>query len=177
MYRGIEEIIVTEINQLVSLHQDQLDLSGIDNKLIHAMPTDVRVVLNWNKNDTDMDLWVTDPNKETCYYSHKETLIGGRLSNDFTRGYGPEQFLLKKAVNGTYQVKVNYYGDQQFKFSGPTTVMAEIFTHYADGRQERKLITLQMEKGGRQEGVLVGEFEFGKESSKELPMAIGTIRK
>ncbi len=45
-----------------------------------------------------MDLWVTDPNKETCYYSHKETLIGGRISNDFTEGYGPEQFLLKKAI-------------------------------------------------------------------------------
>ncbi|WP_276485226.1 VIT domain-containing protein [Paraflavitalea pollutisoli] len=161
MYRGIEEIIVTEINQLVSLHP-QLDFSLIDAKLIHAMPTDIRVVLNWNKNDTDMDLWVTDPNKETCYYSHKQTLIGGRLSNDFTRGYGPEQFMLKKAINGKYQVKVNYYGDQQFKFSGPTTVMAEIFTYYADGKQERKLITLQMEKGGRQEGLLIGEFQFGQ---------------
>jgi hypothetical protein len=41
-------------------------------------------------------------------------------------------------------------------------VLAEIYTHYSDGRQERKLITLQMEKGGRQEGVLVGEFQFGK---------------
>jgi lipoprotein NlpI len=162
MYRGIEEIIVTEINQLISLHKEKLDLSNIDSKLVHAMPTDVRVVLNWNKNDTDMDLWVTDPNEETCYYSHKETLIGGRISTDFTRGYGPEQFLLKKAVNGKYQVKVNYYGDQQFKLSGPTTVMAEIFTHYADGRQERKLITLQMDKGGKQEGVLVGEFEFSQ---------------
>ncbi len=160
MYRGIEEIIVTEINQLITLHKKRLDISGIDSKLIHAMPTDVRVVLNWNKNDTDMDLWVTDPNQETCYYSHKETLIGGRISTDFTRGYGPEQFLLKKAVHGKYQVKVNYYGDQQFKLSGPTIVMAEIFTHYADGREERKLITLQMEKGGKQEGVLVGEFEF-----------------
>lgn len=160
MYHGIEEIIVTEINQLITLHKKRLDISGIDSKLIHAMPTDVRVVLNWNKNDTDMDLWVTDPNDETCYYSHKETLIGGRISNDFTRGYGPEQFLLKKAVNGKYQVKVNYYGDQQFKLSGPTTVMAEIFTHYADGRQERKLITLQMEKDGKQEGILVGEFQF-----------------
>lgn len=160
LYKGIEEIIVTEINQLVSLHKKQLDLSDIDNKLIYAMPTDVRVVLNWNKNDTDMDLWVTDPHGETCYYGHKETLTGGRLSTDFTRGYGPEQFLLKKAISGKYQVKVNYYGDQQFKFSGPTTVLAEIFTHYADGRQERKLITLQMAKGSKQEGVLVGEFEF-----------------
>jgi hypothetical protein len=172
MYEGIEEIIVTEINQLISLHKKKLDLSAIDPKLIHAMPTDIRVVLNWNKSDTDMDLWVTDPNKETCYYSHKETLIGGRISDDFTDGYGPEQFLLKKAIKGKYQVKVNYYGDQQIKLSGPTTVLAEIFTHYADGRQERKLITLQMEKKGEQEGILVGEFEFGKTAGKELPVAV-----
>jgi tetratricopeptide (TPR) repeat protein len=162
LYPGVEEIIVTEINQLIALHRDQLDISAIDAKLVHAMPVDVRVVLNWNKNNTDMDLWVTDPNSETCYYSHKQTLIGGRMSNDFTRGYGPEQFMLKKAVNGKYKVQINYYGDQQFKFSGPTTVLAEIYTHYSDGRQERKLITLQMEKGARQEGVLVGEFQFGK---------------
>ncbi|MDF2187495.1 VIT domain-containing protein [Paraflavitalea sp. CAU 1676] len=167
MYMGIEEIIVTEINQLISLHKSKLNLTRIDPKLIHNMPTDIRVVLNWNKNDTDMDLWVTDPNQETCYYSHKETLIGGRISKDFTRGYGPEQFLLKKAANGKYLVKVNYYGDQQFKFSGPTTVMAEIYTHYADGRQERKLITLQMEKGSRQEGILVGEFQFGSSGGKQ----------
>lgn len=173
MYNGIEEIIVTEINQLISLHKKKLNLSAIDPKLIHSMPTDIRVVLNWNKNDTDMDLWVTDPNKETCYYSHKETLIGGRISDDFTNGYGPEQFLLKKAIKGKYQVKVNYYGDQQFTLSGPTTVLAEIFTHYADGRQERKLITLQMEKGDEKEGVLVGEFEFGKGTGKDLPVARG----
>ncbi|AXY77517.1 DUF2135 domain-containing protein [Paraflavitalea soli] len=171
MYEGIEEIIVTEINQLISLHRKKLNLSGIDPKLIHAMPTDIRVVLNWNKSDTDMDLWVTDPNQETCYYSHKETLIGGRISDDFTDGYGPEQFLLKKAIKGKYQVKVNYYGDQQIKISGPTTVLAEIFTHYADGRQERKLITLQMEKSDEKGGILVGEFEFGKVSGKELPVA------
>jgi tetratricopeptide (TPR) repeat protein len=162
LYPGVEEIIVTEINQLIALHRDRLDISAIDAKLVHAMPVDVRVVLNWNKNNTDMDLWVTDPNSETCYYSHKQTLIGGRMSNDFTRGYGPEQFMLKKAINGKYKVQINYYGDQQFKFSGPTTVLAEIYTHYSDGRQERKLITLQMEKGARQEGVLVGEFQFGK---------------
>lgn len=162
LYPGVEEIIVTEMNQLIALHRNKLDISAIDPKLVHAMPVDVRVVLNWNKNNTDMDLWVTDPNSETCYYSHKQTLIGGRMSNDFTRGYGPEQFMLKKAIDGKYKVQINYYGDQQFKFSGPTTVLAEIYTHYSDGRQERKLITLQMEKGSKQEGLLVGEFQFGK---------------
>jgi tetratricopeptide (TPR) repeat protein len=160
LYPGFEEIIVTEMNQLIALRGNKLDLSEIDPKLIHAMPVDVRVVLNWNKNNTDIDLWVTDPNNEKCYYSHKNTAIGGRISNDFTRGYGPEQFMLKKAIRGNYKVQIHYYGDSQFTLSGPTTVMAEIYTHYANGTQHRKLISLQMEKNQQSSGILVGEFSF-----------------
>jgi Ca-activated chloride channel family protein len=160
MYPGFEEIMVTELNQLIALQGKKLNLNNIDAKIVHAMPVDVRVVLNWNKNNTDIDLWVTDPNKEKCYFSHKNTAIGGRISNDFTRGYGPEQFMLKKAVGGTYKVEIHYYGDQQFTLSGPTTVLAEIYTHYAGGRQERKLISLQMERNQQRSGILVGEFSF-----------------
>lgn len=162
LYNGFEEILVTEMNRVIALHKDELNLSGFDQKLIHAMPVDVRVVLSWNKNDTDIDLWVVDPNGEKCYYSNRNTLIGGRISNDFRRGYGPEQYMLKKAIPGKYQVIVNYFGEQQVKLSGPATVMAEIFTHYADGREERKIITLQMEKIDKNNGVMVGEFAFAK---------------
>lgn len=162
LYRGFEEILVTEMNRVIALHKDELNLLSFDQKLIHAMPVDVRVVLSWNKNDTDIDLWVVDPNGEKCYYSNKNTLIGGRISNDFTNGYGPEQYMLKKAIPGKYQVIVNYFGEQQVKLSGPATVMAEIFTHYADGREERKIITLQMEKIDKNNGVMVGEFAFAK---------------
>ena len=42
---------------------------------------------NWNKDNTDIDLWVTDPNGEKCMYNHKSTEIGGRLSDDFTGGF------------------------------------------------------------------------------------------
>jgi Vault protein inter-alpha-trypsin domain/CarboxypepD_reg-like domain/Uncharacterized protein conserved in bacteria (DUF2135) len=160
-YNGIEEVIVTEINQLLTLHADKLDISKIDRKLLHSMPVDIRVVLSWNMNDTDIDLWVTDPNAEKCYYSHKNTAIGGRISNDFTSGYGPEQFLLKKAVKGKYKIEVDFYGERQVKLAGPTTVMAEIYTHYANGRQERKIITVQLEKNEHQD-MLVGEFSFDK---------------
>ena len=70
--------------------------------------------------------------------------------------------MLKKAIPGKYQVMVNYFGEQQVKLSGPATVMAEIFTHYADGREERRIITLQMEKIDKNNGVMVGEFAFAK---------------
>lgn len=160
-YHGIEETIVTEINQLVTLHGNELDLKGIDKKLLHDMPVDTRVVLSWNMNDTDIDLWLTDPNGEKCYYSHKTTAIGGRISDDFTNGYGPEQFLLKKAIKGVYTIEANFYGERQLKLAGPTTVMAEIYTHYASGRQQRKIITIQLEKSGEQT-LMVGKFSFEK---------------
>jgi hypothetical protein len=159
LYPGIEEIIVTEINNLIALHGNQLNISKIDERLLKQMPVDVRVVLNWNMNDTDIDLWVIDPNGEKCFYSHKLTAIGGRISNDFTRGYGPEHFMLKKALKGKYKVLINYFGDRQQKIAGPTTVMAEIFTNYSRPVQQRKMITLQMQKKDNGE-VLVGEFNF-----------------
>ena len=159
LYRGIEDIIVTEINELIAKHGDKLDISMIPKELIYNIPVDVRVVINWNMNATDIDLWVFDPNDEKVYYGHKLSEIGGRISTDFTQGYGPEQFLLKKAMKGKYKVAINYFGDRQQKLAGPTTVMAEIFTNYGRPAQERQMITLQMKKGSSGE-VMVGEFEF-----------------
>lgn len=156
---GIEEIIIPEINNLVTKHGKQLNTKAIDKRLIQPLPVDVRVVLNWNKNDTDIDLWLTDPKGEKCYYSSPTTEIGGRISNDFTSGYGPEQFMLKKAIKGKYKIEVNYYGDSQFTISGSTTVTAEIYTRYATGKEQRKIIVLPLD-GKDNNGRLVGEFSF-----------------
>jgi len=156
---GIEEIIIAEINNLIVKYGTKLNTKAIDKRLIQALPVDVRVVLNWNKNDTDIDLWLTDPNGEKCYYSSPRTQIGGRLSNDFTSGYGPEQFMLKKAPKGKYKIEVDYYGDSQFTISGPTTVTAEIYTRYATGKQQRKIIVMPLE-GNSDRTRLIGEFSF-----------------
>lgn len=101
---GIEEILIMEINNILSQNKN-VDASKIDDRLKADLPVDIRVVINWNKDNTDIDLWVTDPKGEDCSYDHKSTKIGGRLSNDFTQGFGPEQFLLKKAVKGNIKLK------------------------------------------------------------------------
>ena len=157
--QGIEEIVISEINNLIAKHGNSLSTKGIDKRLIQPLPVDVRVVLNWNKNDTDIDLWLTDPTGEKGFYGNSRTKIGGRISNDFTSGYGPEQFMIKKAIKGKYKIEVNYYGDRQINISGPTTVTAEIYTRYATGKQQRKVIVLPM-AAGSSGGNLVGEFNF-----------------
>jgi len=156
---GIEEIVIAEINNLITRHGGRLNLKGIDKRLITPLPVDIRVVLNWNKNDTDIDLWLTDPSGEKGYYGNNRTKIGGRISDDFTEGYGPEQFMIRKAIKGRYKIEVNYYGDSQLTISGPTTVTAEIYTRYATGKQARKIIVLPLESKN-EGGNLVGEFNF-----------------
>lgn len=159
--RDITEIIVPEVNNLISLHRKELNLSKINKDIIVDIPVDIRVVMNWNKDMTDIDLWVTDPNGEKCFYGHRTTAIGGRMSEDVTQGFGPEQFMLKKAIKGKYKIETNFFGERQMSISGPTTISAEIYLMYSSGKQMKKMITFQNNKpnsGG--EGILVGEFEF-----------------
>lgn len=160
---GIEETVLMELNELISRHKNELNFSKINEKLIADLPVNVRVALNWNKDNTDIDLWVTDPNGEKCMYSHKSTEIGGRLSDDFTGGFGPEQFLLKKAIKGTYKIETNFFGENQVSVSGPTSLMAEIFINYASGKQERQIVVFNKSKKsntGNGDGVLIAEFKF-----------------
>ncbi|WP_326982284.1 VIT domain-containing protein [Chryseobacterium sp. MYb264] len=160
---GIEETLIMEINELIARHRNDLNLKKINPKIIADLPVNIRVVINWNKDNTDIDLWVTDPNDERCMYSHKATAIGGRLSNDFRGGFGPEQFLLKKAIKGKYKIETNFYNENQISIAGPTAIMAEIYINYATGKQERKVVVFQNKSEsdtGNRDGVLVGEFEF-----------------
>lgn len=156
---GIEEILVMEINNLIKLQKSAITKAAVEKKLVADLPVDIRVVLNWNSQNTDIDLWVTDPNGEKCFYSNPATAIGGRLSNDFTGGYGPEQFLLKKALKGKYKIEADFYNDSSLTLAGPAAVLAEIFTYYSSGRQERKLTTIYLDRD-KERNILVGEFAF-----------------
>jgi len=157
---GIEEVVVTEINRLVT--KNNLNKSKIYQSMLINIPVDIRVVINWNMNNTDIDLHVVDPTGVECHYGNKKTMIGGRLSPDITTGYGPEQFLLKKAIKGKYRVYVDYYGDSKVTDAGPATIMAEIYTQYAGRAEHRKVVCLQMSNAKQREDgtVLVAEFEF-----------------
>ena len=122
------------------------------------MPLDVRVVIDWNHNDTDIDLWVIDPNGEKAYYKHSKTKIGGRMSEDLTEGYGPESFILKNAVKGNYNVMVDYYADNVQKISGPTILKVTLFTDYAKSKEQKETIIIRLDK--EEDEIEVGNLKF-----------------
>lgn len=156
-FPGIEEIALAELNAIAAAHPGQVDTRRIDPRLSRNLPLDLRVVLSWDSDNSDMDLWVTDPNGEKCFYSHKLTYQGGRITNDFTGGYGPEEFSLRKAKPGKYKVEANFYGDRQQLVTGATTLSLWLSTGFGGQRQNDQRVTLRLKD--QKEVVLVGEFE------------------
>ncbi len=154
----IELIALHEMNAIIATCDEQLNLRVIDERLLVNLPVDIRVVLDWDADNTDMDLWIIDPKKEKCYYSHPKTCIGGYMSRDFTGGYGPEEFMLKNAMPGKYVIKVNYYGNRQQVLAGATTIQVLLTTGFGTENKKNKAITMRLKD--QKEIVDVGEFEF-----------------
>ncbi|SFN45001.1 VIT domain-containing protein [Dokdonella immobilis] len=152
-------IALTEMNALIATHPGAIDTSRFDKRLLRNLPVDLRVVLNWDADNSDMDLWVTDPNGERAYYGNRLTRQGGRMSADLTSGYGPEEFMLKAALPGRYKVEANYYGNRQQLISGTVTLRLALITAFGTPRAREQSTILRLED--RQETVLVGEFEVG----------------
>jgi len=156
-FDGIALIALDELTNLVAGSTPRLDTTGIDPRLLQAMPLDLRVVLSWDADNSDMDLWVTDPNGERAYYGNRLTYQGGQMSQDFTGGYGPEQFSLRNAKPGKYKVEANYFGSRQQLVTGATTLMLRLTTHWGTAKQKDQMVTMRLKD--RAETVLVGEFE------------------
>jgi hypothetical protein len=159
-FRDVNIIALGELNALLGTAKTSINTANMDPHFIRNLPVDVRVVLNWDTDNSDMDLHVIDPRGEECFYGHAKTELGGRISADVTGGYGPEEFLLKRAIPGTYKVRANYFGTRQQSVIGATTVSLELYLHYASGRVENKSVILRLTGSSRL--VDVGEFTFVK---------------
>ncbi|WP_165749283.1 VIT domain-containing protein [Cellulophaga sp. Z1A5H] len=160
-FNGIELITLHDINNIIFKHKEKLDVSFINPCFLKHMPVDVRIVIDWDANETDIDLWITDPNKEKCSYSNKNTRLGGRISYDVTQGYGPEEFRLKHAIDGAYGIDVNFYGTRKQTALGNVTVRALVYTNFGTKDEQKEVLTLQLEPA-KSGDFNIGTIEFKK---------------
>jgi hypothetical protein len=157
-FAGIHCIALNEINNIIASHPRNLKYDYIDKAFIRKMPVDIRIVLNWDTDDTDVDLWITEPDGEKCMYSYPLTANGGRISNDFTQGYGPEEYMIHVAQHGTYRIQAHYYGDHRPTVNGKATLSIQLFKQYGTSLQYKREITRRLNV--TDDVVDLGEFEF-----------------
>lgn len=158
-FGGIKIIIINELNNILSLHKN-VNKSKFDRRLINPLPVDLRIVINWSSDNTDIDLWVIDPYGEKTFYGSKISRIGGKISNDITQGYGPEEFMIRDAVAGVYMIQANYYGNTQQKKLIPVTIRAEVYSAYSQNNEIQKEIVLRLKDN--KAVIDIGEYKYGE---------------
>ena len=160
-FADIDLIALGELNAIVDQSRRDghpVDVAAIDKRLLKHLPLDVRVVLAWDADNTDVDLHVIDPNGEEVYYGHNLSYQGGTISRDATGGYGPEEFALRVAKPGTYRVEANFFGHRQQVLTTSTGLMMWLSSGWGTPTQHDRRATIRV-KSERGERVVVGEFE------------------
>jgi uncharacterized protein YfaP (DUF2135 family) len=77
-------------------------------------------------------------------YSYQRTSNGGRISNDFTGGYGPEEYLIRKAPKGTYLIQAHYYGNHRPTLSGKAILTVQLFQNYGTPYEFKREFTRRL---------------------------------
>ena len=156
-FGDVQLVTMNDINSLVARHKG-IKTNFMDKHLLKSEPVDIRVVLSWDTDNCDMDLWVTDPTDEKCFFDNKLTYLGGKISKDVTQGYGPEEFMIKKAPKGTYKIEVDYYGTRSQKQLMPVTLRITFYTHFGTDKEQKQETTVRLTN--KKEVIEVGSFEF-----------------
>jgi tetratricopeptide (TPR) repeat protein len=158
-FAEIEVMALVALNRIIPVARENgvVDIP-LDKRLIKKVDCDIRITMTWDADNTDIDLHVLEPSGEQAFYGHNRTTIGGRVSRDFTAGYGPEEYMLRKAMTGTYTVKAKFYGSASVKLLGGVTVQLNIYTHFGRPEQQRKSITVRLTEA--KEMITIGELEF-----------------
>jgi len=151
-YYGIERIAYNELCHLVN---NDVKFKDYRNEF-PSIETDIRVVIDWNHANTDLDLHINNPAGDEIYYSNKTSKYGGILSSDMTQGYGPETFIIKKALKGEYKISIEFFSDSVQKIIGPTNLKVTIIENFGRKNATRriKVYRLENDEGTLQAGIV-----------------------
>jgi hypothetical protein len=147
----LELVSLMELNRVLARAErrgwtDVAKAAPVDPRVKKLLDLDLRISLSWDADLTDVDLHVLEPTAEHAFYGHRETRMGGQVSQDVTQGYGPEEYLLHRALPGAYDVRVHYYGSGQQQLVGPATIVATVYTNWGRPDEKREVLTLRLDQ-------------------------------
>jgi hypothetical protein len=166
-YEGIEMISLMEANRLIPRFRaagGSMDELTLDPRLIALLDVDLRVVVEWFTEATDIDLWVNEPTGEQAIYHNPRTRIGGRLSNDMTQGFGPEEYLLRVAPPGAYDIRANVFSADRINPNGAQRVTARIIRDWGRPTEREEIVDIEILPGDGERTRRIGTatFEAGR---------------
>jgi hypothetical protein len=139
-FDGIEVVSLMEANALIPAIEAAGGHWTLDRRLVGLTDADARIVIEWTADDADVDLWVDEPGGERVYYGNKLSSAGGQISNDMTDGYGPEEYTIRSAPGGQYQVRINGFDADRLNPNGPGHVLIRLIRNFGRANADEVLV-------------------------------------
>ncbi|RZI74481.1 MAG: hypothetical protein EOP13_08535 [Pseudomonas sp.] len=154
-FDGIEVIALMEANALIPAIERSGGRWRLDPRLVGVLDTDARIVVEWTADDADVDLWVDEPDSERVYYNNPLSGAGGNLSNDMTDGFGPEEYAIRRAPGGSYEVRVDGYDADRINPNGAGHVLVRMIRNFARVNEKQDLldVDLTFQKSGNRNSI------------------------
>jgi len=158
---GIDLIALVEANAILAKAKAAGAKNPLDKRLVALLDADIRVVYDWTTESTDLDLWVIEPTKEKAYYGNQLTEIGGHMSDDMTDGYGPEEYMIRRAMPGTYAVRAHVYSSDRINPNGVSILTARLIRNFGRDNQSEEYVDIEL-RGEDDDDKKVGTVTVGK---------------
>lgn len=145
--QGRALVALEEMNALLARSKWNHDKFGIDPRFVRHVPVELRVVLRWDSDQSNLDLVVREP-------TGWEAMRGAPVLNDdlawwsgnLSRGFGPESWCGRGLLPGTYQFGARFYGDWNRDGKSTTTAEIEVIRHFGEEEETRKVYSLRVEE-------------------------------
>ena len=168
-YEGIHLVALQDLNRSLArlpkrTRQKLQKELGLDELFYKNLPVDIRILIDWTADDADLDIHVIErvgaDDEETAYYSNPATQRGGRVSNDMTEGYGPEEYLIRHAPNGLYRVESDYFRQDAYSADGALKLRARLWRNYGHKTETYQTVIIEMLEE-KEDAFILGEIQVG----------------
>ena len=78
-----------------------------------------------------------------------------------TQGYGPEEYLLRRAPAGTYEIRANVFAADRLSPNGAQRVTARIVRDYGRATEREELVDIELLPDDQERERRVGTVTFG----------------
>ena len=131
-------------------------------EVLQVQGGDIQISASWNT-DTDLDLYVVDPDGSEIFYGNPTAPSGGELDLDSNAGCSPgprlENVYWPSAPSGVYEVRLNYWSNCEY--AGETDWRVTIVLDGTDIEVHSGSFTpLDVDPGGEGAGQVVTLFSF-----------------
>ncbi len=142
-FAEIELPVLMELNRIaVRATTFGVKRPEIDARLCRLLDLDLRIVVTWSDPEAGVQLVVREPDGDKADAGRGATRIGGLASNS-SAVLGPEEYLVRRAINGEYLIQAAFA-----KPAAPARsvqVDVEIFTNFGRNREQRRTFTARLD--------------------------------